>query len=168
MKVRNVSVPVIGFFLLLAILLPATGAYAAVQSRDVQKDLMCQCGCTMVLDVCDCGTADQMRAKIASMISDGQDKGQILDYFVGQYGETVLAAPTKKGFNLIAWVGPFAAVIGGAAGLLFLLRAWSGRGRSETDAPAEAGTVPVATGEIDAYRSQLDAELQRFREEDGP
>ena len=27
----------------------------------VSQEIMCQCGCTMVLNTCECGTAEQMR-----------------------------------------------------------------------------------------------------------
>jgi len=156
---------VITTLLLLAALLPATAAYAAADTKDVEKELMCQCGCTMVVDVCDCGTADQMREKIAGMLSDGQDKGSIVAYFVDQYGEKVLATPTKQGFNLVAWIGPFAAVLAGGTGLFFLLRAWSRKGKREDEETSDEMTVPVVASETNAYRSQLETELRRFREE---
>ncbi len=44
--------------------------------------------------------------KITELIGQGQNKDQIIAYFVGQYGEKMLAAPAKKGFNLVAWVVP--------------------------------------------------------------
>src|SRR3989304_198516 len=87
---------------MLAIVALATPVYAAVASKDVEKQLMCQCGCTMVVDVCDCETANQMRDKIAELIDQGQDKNQIVAYFVSQHGEKILSAPPKKGFNLVA------------------------------------------------------------------
>jgi len=160
---------VITTLLLLAVLFPATAVYAAADTKDVEKELMCQCGCTMVVDVCDCGTADQMREKIAGMISDGQDKGSIVAYFVDQYGEKVLATPTKQGFNLVAWIGPFVAVLAGGTGLFFLLRAWSRKGKEPNDETIdEERAVPVAAAETNTYRSQLETELQRFREEGTP
>ena len=43
------------------------------------------------------------------------------------YGETLLAAPTKKGFNLTAWVTPFLAIlVGGCLVVLTLIR-WTKR-----------------------------------------
>ena len=106
-----------------------------------------------------------MREKIAGMITDGQDKGSIVAYFVDQYGEKVLSTPTKQGFNLVAWIGPFAAVLIGGTGLFFLLRAWSRRGREHDDDSGEEMAVPVVTSETSAYRSQLETELKRYREE---
>lgn len=151
MKLRAL---VIAIALLLALFLPTTVAYAALTSKDIEKELMCQCGCTMGVDICECGTAEQIRARIAELIDQGQDKNQILDSFVSQYGETILSSPTKKGFNLVAWIAPFAAVAAGGIALFFILRAWATRGK----------TLKVV--ETYGYRSRLEAELKKFRGED--
>jgi len=103
-------------------------AGAADNLSDVTNSLMCTCGCSMVLYSCQCGTGDQMKADIRQMIDGGMDKQEILDSYVSRYDKTILAAPPKEGFNLSAWVMPFAA-IGGASILIYiLLNRWSARG----------------------------------------
>lgn len=92
----------------------------ALSVNDVARDLICTCGCGKVLDVCEMESARQMRAQIKEMIDQGQDRDQIINYFVGQYGEKVLATPPKKGFNLTAWITPFV-VIAIGAGIVYLL-----------------------------------------------
>ena len=160
MKLRIIAILLAA---MLAIVALATPVYAAVASKDVEKQLMCQCGCTMVVDVCDCETANQMRDKIAELIGQGQDKNQIVAYFVGEYGEKILSAPTKKGFNLVAWVVPFAAVIIGGTALYFILRAWARRGKGCGEEVAAA--LPVSVEESEEYRDRLQSELKRFKEE---
>ena len=94
---------------------------------EVESGLMCTCGCTMVLTSCQCGTADKMRAKIKSMIAQGKSKDQILTSYVNLFGETVLSAPTKEGFNLTAWITPFF-VIGVVGFVLYkAVNRWSGK-----------------------------------------
>ena len=139
----------------------STTAMAALVSGDVEKELMCQCGCTMVVNVCDCDTANQIRAVISEKISQGQSKEEILAYFVGQYGEKVLAAPTKKGFNLTVWVLPFVAIAAGGVGLYFILRTWSRRGK------AAMAAEPLAESDesLDEYRRKFKEEFQRFNDE---
>ena len=142
-----------------------TPVYAALSSKDVEKELMCQCGCTMVVDVCDCETANQIREKIAGFINQGQSKDQTVGYFVSQYGEKMLSSPAKKGFNLVAWVVPFAAVVAGGTGLFFILKNWTRRGKSGGD---EEGLIPVlqvSEEEAEEYRDRLAEELKRFKEE---
>lgn len=109
-------------------LLNAQPARATENVSDVTNSLMCTCGCSMVLYSCQCGTADNMKADIQQRIDDGQSKDQILGSYVDRYGEVILAAPPKEGFNLSAWVLPFVA-IGGAAFLMYvLLKRWSAQG----------------------------------------
>ena len=152
--------------LLLAIVVP-TAAYAAVTSKEIEKELMCQCGCTMVVDVCDCDTANQIRAKIADLIGQGQDKNQIIASFVSQYGEKMLSSPTKKGFNLVAWIVPFAAVAAGGTALFFILKVWARRGKTEGAVEEVALTESVSALEAEGYRGRLEDELKKFKEE-GP
>ena len=91
-------------------------AFAGTNVSEVENNLMCNCGCSMALYSCECGTADKMRAKIESMINQGKDKDQIIASFVNLYGEKILSAPTKKGFNLTAWITPFLVI--GIVGLI--------------------------------------------------
>ena len=150
--------------MLLVLGLPATAAYAAVTSKEVEGELMCQCGCTMVVDVCDCETANQIRARIADMIDQGQGKDQIIASFVSQYGDKMLASPPKKGFNLVAWVAPFAAVAVGGVGIFFALRTWVRNGKEEALVETDYGE-PLPAAEEEGYRSRLEEELKKFNGE---
>jgi len=90
--------------------------------------LMCTCGCAQQLMGCDhvgCpnrgGEMDQLRSGIES----GQSDKIILDGFVEQWGTTVLAAPTLQGFDLVAWIMPFAVAGLALLGTIFLVRHWA-------------------------------------------
>ena len=48
-----------------------------------------------------------------------------LDAFVAKYGATVLAAPTTQGFDLVAWIAPFAVFAAALLGTILLVRRWS-------------------------------------------
>ena len=84
----------------------------------------------------------------------GWSEARTRDYLVAQYGEEVLAAPPKHGFDLLAWLVPAAVLLGGAALAVLLARAWSG-GRGGGDGPPPPA-APDA--EMDA---RIDAELAR-------
>jgi cytochrome c-type biogenesis protein CcmH len=90
--------------------------------------LMCTCGCAQSLLGCDhvgCPSRgaemDQLRQGIAS----GKSDAAILDSFVEDYGAVVLSAPTTKGFDLLAWIMPFAVSAGALLGTIFLVRHWA-------------------------------------------
>ena len=151
-------------FLLIAIIffLP-TRAYAGTATvSDISKQLICQCGCNMVLLNCshaECHSREAMTAFINQEIIRGQSEEQIIASFVAQYGEQVLAEPPKRGFNLVAWVTPFAAILAGGGIIYLVLRVWVRRGRR-----SQAVTVTRHEEEDEVYQHQLEKELQEFTE----
>ncbi len=146
----------------LALLMTFTVAPAWADSSidPIQQELMCQCGCTMVLYSCDCGTAEQMRGEIKTMLGEGKNSQQILDYYVGKYGEKVLAAPTKQGFNLTAYITPFVAIVLAGGVILLILRQWVFRSKN---APVEAPPA-LAAVEPGASLGRTDLRAQMLRE----
>jgi len=96
---------------------------------DLEHRIRCQCGCT--LDVYTCRTTDfscrvspAMHGDVMALVAGGHDAQEIIDAFVGAYGERVLMAPRKSGFDLLAWFAPGVGMIAGAVGLALLLRRW--------------------------------------------
>ncbi|MBI4300774.1 MAG: cytochrome c-type biogenesis protein CcmH [Chloroflexi bacterium] len=158
---RSIAVLTVVVFLLAVRVVPA---YADTTVRDIEKELMCQCGCTMIVEACTCGTADQIRDVIKTKLEGGADKKGILAYFVGQYGERVLSAPTKKGFNLTAWILPFAAVAAGAVGLYLILRIWVLQGAARKVELEAAGAE--AGEDTELYRQRLATEFAKYQEMD--
>lgn len=126
----------------------------------IGANLMCQCGCTMVLSTCECGTAEQMRGEIRSMLDQGQTKDDILNYYVGKYGDKVLAAPKAEGFNLSAYITPFAVILAGGGVLGLIVRQWVIRTRAQ---PAEMIEVVSSTpASPDQLRARLATELNAY------
>jgi cytochrome c-type biogenesis protein CcmH len=128
----------------------------------VGKKLICQCGCTLILVNCnhgECGSREQMNTIIANQISAGKSEGNILGFFIDQYGPQVLSSPTKSGFNLTAWVLPFAVLAGGGGILYFLIHSWVQRGQT-----AEAPTAPEIARERERYSQRLARDLEKFEQ----
>ena len=48
----------------------------------------------------------EMEEKIKSLVNEDKSKDEIFDYFVGVYGERILAIPVASGFNLMVWIAP--------------------------------------------------------------
>lgn len=97
----------------------------------VSSKLVCQCGCTMVLSTCQCETAEKMRDKIKFMIGKGKGEDEIIASFISVYGEKVLEEPFKKGFSLLAYIIPFAAIFSGGICIWWLARRWTGVSRKK-------------------------------------
>jgi cytochrome c-type biogenesis protein CcmH len=91
------------------------------------------------------GELDELRTGIAN----GQTDKQIFDSFAAKYGATVLAAPTTEGFNLVAWIAPFAVFAAALLGTILLVRHWS-VGKSELTA-----AEPEPNSEMAALRERI-------------
>jgi cytochrome c-type biogenesis protein CcmH len=140
--------------LLLALALagPAVASEERPTLAELERELICPT-CHSTLELSDAPIADRMRAFIRERIAAGDTKSEIKAQLVSQFGEGVLAAPPKKGFNLLAWALPLA---GGLAAILVLalaLRRWS---RTRGEAAEEARVDPSANG-----RAPLDPQLER-------
>ncbi len=151
---------ILAFAVLVALVFLSAGtAQAAEQGAvdDVSKEIMCQCGCTMIVYNCDCGTADQMRGVIREKLDGGQTKQDIMNYFVDQYGETTLAAPTKEGFNITAWITPFVVLVLGIGVVYLVLSRWILASSKEP-----ALTEIKSEEELSEYEERFRLELERF------
>jgi cytochrome c-type biogenesis protein CcmH len=119
---------------------------------DLGHKLMCACGCGQILLECNhvgCTYSDRMRGELAAAIDRGDSDSLSLQSFVQKYGPTVLAAPPTSGFNAVAWVMPFVALVLGIFLTVYIVRAWRNR-----PAAAPSGVAPVTGSELDIFRQQ--------------
>ncbi len=125
--------------------------------QDLENALMCKCDdkCGKVLINCTCSTSDKTRAKFSKMLASGLTVEQIIKSQVDEYGETVLSAPTKFGFNLTAWVMPFVALIAGGVGVRKIINSWVVKKQQE-DVQDESEEKPATPGK---YSKRLQDEL---------
>lgn len=116
----------------LATLLLLAGAAAAVPVDETTvHDVAAQLRCVVCqsLSVADSPseTASQMRGIIRERLAAGESPAEVRAYFVEKYGEWILLAPPKSGFNLLVWVVPFAGLGLGLVLVAVVLRRWSRR-----------------------------------------
>jgi cytochrome c-type biogenesis protein CcmH len=122
---------------------------------ELETELICPT-CHTTLELSNSPVAERMRVFIRERIAAGDTESEIKDALVADFGEGVLAAPPKQGFNLLAWVLPLAAGALAVAALAVALRRWSRARREEV-----AETSPSANG-----RPPLDPELERRVDEE--
>ncbi len=92
--------------------------------------LMCTCGCGEILLECNhvgCPVSGPMISELHSLLGSDLPNGGILNWFAAKYGSIALASPIRGGFDLVAWIMPFAVLALGIAGVIFLVRLWHGR-----------------------------------------
>jgi len=127
---------------------------------ELEHSLHCMCGCN--LDVYTCRTTDfscevspAMHHDVQALVAGGYGGPEILNAFTRVYGEQVLMAPTKQGFNWTGYLTPFFALGGGTALVIALLRRWQ---RAPAPAPNASVLPSRATPE---EMAKLDAALRR-------
>ena len=121
--------------------------------------MMCTCGCGQVLLECNhvgCQSSDKMRNELQAALERGDNDDLILQGFVQNYGPTVIAAPTAKGFNRVAWIMPFVVLALGMTFVVVVVRAWKNK---PEPALADGITIPKG-GELDDLRAQARKETE--------
>jgi cytochrome c-type biogenesis protein CcmH len=125
---------------------------------ELEAELTCPT-CNGPLALSNAPVADRIRAFVRERIAAGDSESEIKEKLVESFGESVLAAPPREGFNWLVWVLPLA---GGAVAVVLLgiaVRHWA-QSRSAEPAPPD----PSRNGrplDPDLER-RLDEELARF------
>ncbi len=147
----------------LAVILVTTMGLAAddaARFKELEDNFICVCGCNMgTLNMCtmvNCSHGSPMRAELKRLISENKSDAEINNYFSEKYGNIVRSAPTTSGFDLTAWIAPFAALIAGMLIVAFVVRKW------QSQAPAAATSAPVD----ETLRSRVEEELNKYSPED--
>jgi len=134
------------------------------QRDAMEHQLRCQCGCT--LDVYTCRTTDfscqvspAMHRDVMALVAGGYSAPEIIDAFVDSYGERVLMAPKKEGFNWAGYIVPFAALGGGAIAVAAVIRGMHHRSERVI---ASRGAMAVPHGNASAEElARLEAAVRR-------
>lgn len=133
----------------------ATSAVAAgppVQA-DLEAEIVCPT-CKTTLDQSNAPIAVRMKAYIRTRIAAGDSGAEIKSQLVEQFGPGVLAEPSKRGFDLLAWLLPLGAVAIGAVVVGVLAVTWSKKRNGAAAAPED---------DLDPeLERRLDEELDRF------
>jgi cytochrome c-type biogenesis protein CcmH len=148
------------FFAVVAAALALAGPAAAcahprTSLSYLQGQVMCPV-CHTTLDMSDSPAAQQIDRFISKKIDACWSAQRIKSALVKNYGQEILAAPSHRGFDLLAWWLPLAGVLGGALVLAFGVWRWSRR--REPEEPAE----PAGSGLDDETERRLDDLLARY------
>lgn len=147
---------------LLVLFLGATTAFAQGDVEEAVKEIAEGLNCPLCrgLTLYDCPltVCEQMRGVIREKLEAGESREAIVQYFVDQYGEEVLYAPTRSGFNLAAWVLPIVGILVGGALVGFAVFTWL---RPVASPAVEEPPVPAKRR--DPYQEQVERELEELQ-----
>jgi cytochrome c-type biogenesis protein CcmH/NrfF len=155
-KLRLTKLRIAQLALIAVLAIGFIGADTDAHFNKLGHQLMCMCGCGQVLLECNhvgCTYSDRMRGELVAALEKGDNDSMTMQTFVQKYGATVLAAPTQSGFNLIAWIMPFAVFVAATLLTIWLVRMWKSR----------AVAQPVARPNLDS--AELEALRQKARQE---
>lgn len=146
-------------------LMSSPDSYTDPRVKDIERELMCICEdkCGKMLSNCTCKYSDKMRQDISLMLKDGLTKAQVIESYTKRYGEKALSAPTKRGFNLTAWITPFVAIIIGGWAIKKVLSKWVSQ-KKTNDATLRSAPNIASLSEINnnVYKERLKKELDKF------
>ena len=130
---------------------------------DVEGKIRCTCGCNLSVYTCrttdfTCTTSPAMHQRVIELVQQGKSAQEILDAFVAQYGESVLMAPPREGFNILGYVVPgiLITLVGGALAWV-MIRKTRLRAAAIAAAPAEPGSTLPAD-----QAAKLKAEMEKL------
>jgi cytochrome c-type biogenesis protein CcmH/NrfF len=146
----------IGLIALLAV--GFMGADTDARFNQLGHQLMCMCGCNQILLECNhvgCTYSTRMRDELTAGLERGDSDSLVLQSLVQKYGSTVLAAPTKTGFNRVAWIMPFAVFAAAILLTVWLVRLWKSRPVAQPVAQSA-----LSNEEMDALRKKAREETE--------
>lgn len=146
---------------LMLVIVVSTGAPASAQTptpnqiNEVARELWCPLCNGVRLDNCELQACVQMREVIAEKLVAGDSKEQIKAYFVTQYGDVVLGAPSGQGFNIVVWILPALVALVGVGWLVYFVST-----NRKHAAPQTASAKPAGRPN-DEYLQRVEDELSR-------
>jgi cytochrome c-type biogenesis protein CcmH len=149
-----------------ALLALATASVAAAgQQRptlaDLEDEVVCPVCTPETLEQSNSPVAERIRAFIRERIAAGDSKSEIKEKLVAEFGEGVLAAPPRSGFNWLAWLLPLGGFAVATVVLTLLARRW--RADRPRVRPPRSGRSPNGRGPLDPeLERRVDEELARF------
>jgi cytochrome c-type biogenesis protein CcmH len=134
--------------------LGATATDLEGRVRDIASQL--RCPVCQGLSVADSPSelANEMRTLVREQLQQGKTSAEVLDYFTQRYGEWILLAPPKHGFNLVIWVLPFILLPIGVAAVYLGAHRWVRRSAAAESSPRRPDS-PYAERlqrELDSYQ----------------
>jgi cytochrome c-type biogenesis protein CcmH len=112
---------------------PAAAACVKTSLSAMEGEIMCPT-CHTTLDQSDAPAAKRIEHRINVLIAQCKTESEIKADLVRNFGAGILAAPPRKGFDLLAWWLPIAGIVAGAVLVGWGVWRWS-RGRGPDDDP---------------------------------
>jgi cytochrome c-type biogenesis protein CcmH len=101
------------------------------RARALSQELRCMVCQNQSIDDSDAPLARDLRILVRERLQAGDSDQQVIDYLTDRYGDFVLLRPRLSARTALLWSVPLLVLIGGAAGLIAVLR----RQRQDRESP---------------------------------
>ena len=102
--------------------------------REVSSKLRCPVCQGLSLQDSPSELSQEMKDVVREQLAAGKSPDDVVQYFVGKYGEWILLQPKASGFNLAVYALPVLMLAGGALVVVLAVRRWT-RAASAPPAP---------------------------------
>ena len=92
--------------------------------RKISDELRCPTCQGLSVKDSEAGFSNSIKDKIRELMKHKKSDKEIREYFIERYGEWILRAPPKQGFNLVLWILPGAGIVIGLLWVVFRSKSW--------------------------------------------
>ena len=113
----------------------STDTALAALTRSVAAQLRCPVCQGLSLADSPSELALEMKDVVRDQLAAGRTPDEVKAYFVAKYGEWILLEPPRRGVNLLAYLLPVTALVGGLGVIWLALRRWTTGAPTEDELP---------------------------------
>jgi cytochrome c-type biogenesis protein CcmH len=125
------------------------------QARQLEAKLIAPCCWLQQVSVHSSPVVTEIKQHIRAMLGEGKTSQQVLDFYVAQYGDRVLAEPPARGFSASLYVLPWILLVASIGVVVVIIR------RLRSPAPV-AVPEAAAPGLNEREADRIDEELRNL------
>jgi cytochrome c-type biogenesis protein CcmH len=124
------------------------------EAKEIENLLIAPCCWRQPVSVHPSAASDEIKVQIREMLAAGMGRDEIVQKYVAEYGERILAKPPAEGFASLAYFLPAIFLIAGAIVALLVIRKLRPSG-----VPPEPSAAAASAASRSDYSAKLDKEL---------
>jgi cytochrome c-type biogenesis protein CcmH len=125
-------------------------------AKQLEAQLIAPCCWSQQVSVHQSAAADDIKQNIRVMLASGKTSQQVLDFYVAEYGDRILAEPPARGFNTSLYVLPWIFLAGSVGLVVVVIK------HLRSPAPLTGATAAPAGELNEAEADRLDEELRNL------
>ena len=126
------------------------------EAKQLEAKLMAPCCWAQQVSLHQSPATDEIKQTIRKLLAEGKTSEQILDIYVAQYGDRILAEPPARGFSRLIYVAPWVFLVASVGLVIVVIR------RLRAVSPAPARTERAAASPSEDETDRIDEELRNL------